>query len=107
MIIHNQLRKPNENSFPLSISLIPPKNAEPQMLKNMMGKKERKTKLTKNNQSAFGSSCFIIYKLDSKWKNRPTSHNYHNTDNYKNFFPFPTWCSGRDLNSQGLAAKGF
>jgi len=43
---------------------MPPKNAEPQILKNIIGMNNRKTKLKKKNQTAFGSSCFIIYKLN-------------------------------------------
>jgi len=42
---------------------MPPKNAEPQILKNIIGINKRKTKLMKNNQTAFGSSCFIFDKL--------------------------------------------
>src|SRR3989344_8446967 len=69
IINHNQLRKPNEISPPSSrLSLMPLKNAEPQIVKNIIGTNDRKTKLVKNNQTAFGSSCFIIYKLDLSGK---------------------------------------
>ena len=64
MITHNQLRKPNENSLPLFKSSKLSKNAEPQILKNIIGMNDRKTKLMKNNQTAFGSSCFIDYEFN-------------------------------------------
>jgi len=48
---------------------MPPKNAEPQILKIIIvGMNDRKTKLMKNNQTAFGLSCCIIYKLDLSGK---------------------------------------
>jgi len=65
IITHNQLRKANDNSPPSSrVSERPPKNAEPQILKKIITRNQRKTKPIKNNQTALGSSCFIINKLD-------------------------------------------
>ena len=64
MIIHSQLRKLNENPPPLSrVSSSSSKNAELQILKMRIIKNQRKTKLIKNNQTAFGSSCFMDYKF--------------------------------------------
>jgi len=62
MMTHNQLRKPNENSLPLlGLSPTSPKSANPQILKIIIGNNDRKTKLMKNNQTALGLSCCIIF----------------------------------------------
>ena len=62
---HDQFKKLNENSPLLfRVSSKSPKNAELQILKNIIGMNDRITKLKKKNQTAFGSSCFMVYEFD-------------------------------------------